>query len=58
MKQYIYLLWGLFFLFTSAARVAAQEFSDYSQLNDEDYSKINLPPLVRSVRECQKQPYL
>lgn len=56
MKQYIYLLWGLFFLFTSAARVAAQEFSDYSQLNDEDYSKINLPPLSVLFENAKNSP--
>lgn len=34
---------GLLLLFISTTRVVAQEVSDYSQLNEEDYSKIILP---------------
>ena len=45
MKQFIYLFSGLLLLFASTPRVVAQEIGDYSQLNDEDYSKIDLPPL-------------
>lgn len=40
MKQFIYLFSGLLLLFASTPRVVAQEIGDYSQLNDEDYSKI------------------
>lgn len=58
MKQFIYLFSGLLLLFASTPRVVAQEIGDYSQLNDEDYSKIDLPPPVRSIRKCQKQSYL
>lgn len=39
MKQFIYLFSGLLLLFASTPRVVAQEIGDYSQLNDEDYSK-------------------
>mgnify|MGYP001509459910 CR=1 FL=1 len=45
MKQFIYFFSGLLLLFISTTRVVAQEVSDYSQLSEEDYSKIVLPPL-------------
>ena len=40
MKQFIYFFSGLLLLFISTTRVVAQEVSDYSQLSEEDYSKI------------------
>lgn len=43
MKQFICFFSGLLLLFVSTTRVVAQEVSDYSQLSDEDYSKIVLP---------------
>ena len=45
MKQFICFFSGLLLLFVSTTRVVAQEVSDYSQLSEEDYSKIVLPPL-------------
>lgn len=43
MKQFICFFSGLLLLFVSTTRVVAQEVSDYSQLSEEDYSKIVLP---------------
>ena len=43
MKQFIvYIFSGLLLIFISTTRVVAQEVSDYSQLSEEDYSKIVL----------------
>ena len=58
MKQFICFFSGLLLLFVSTTRVVAQEVSDYSQLNEEDYSKIILPPTLRFIRKRQEQPYL
>ena len=43
MKQFICFFSGLLLLFVSTTRVVAQEVSDYSQLSEEDYTKIVLP---------------
>ena len=56
MKQFIYLFSGLLLLFASTPRVVAQEIGDYSQLNDEDYSKINLPPLSVLFENAKNNP--
>ena len=45
MKQIIYICLGLLLLFTSNTPIVAQEVSDYTQLSEEDYSNITLPPL-------------
>ena len=59
MKQFIYPFFrDYYFCLPLPPRVVAQEIGDYSQLNDEDYSKIDLPSPVRSIRKCQKQSYL
>lgn len=58
MKQFICFFSGLLLLFVSTTRVVAQEVSDYSQLSDEDYSKIVLPPTIRFIRERQEQSRL
>lgn len=58
MKQFIYFFSGLLLLFISTTRVVAQEVSDYSQLSEEDYSKIVLPPTISFIRKCQEQPHL
>lgn len=47
---------GLLLLFVSTTRVVAQEVSDYSQLNDEDYSKIVLPPLSVLFENAKNSP--
>ena len=57
MKQFIYFFSGLLLLFISTTRVVAQEVSDYSQLSEEDYSKI-VPPTISFIRKCQEQPHL
>ena len=56
MKQFIYLFSGLLLLFASTPRVVAQEIGDYSQLNDEDYSKIDLPPLSVLFENAKNNP--
>ena len=56
MKQFIYFFSGLLLLFVSTTRVVAQEVSDYSQLNEEDYSKIVLPPLSVLFENAKNTP--
>lgn len=56
MKQFIYLFLGLLLLFTSTTHVAAQEVSDYSQLSDAEYSKIDLPPLSVLFENAKNSP--
>ena len=53
MKQFICFFSGLLLLFVSTTRVVAQEVSDYSQLSEEDYSKIVLPhyPFYSKMRK-------
>lgn len=58
MKQFICFFSGLLLLFVSTTRVVAQEVSDYSQLSEEDYSKIVLPPTISFIRKRQEQPHL
>lgn len=47
---------GLLLLFISTTRVVAQEVSDYSQLSEEDYSKIVLPPLSVLFENAKNSP--
>ena len=56
MKQFICFFSGLLLLFVSTTRVVAQEVSDYSQLSDEDYSKIVLPPLSALFENAKNSP--
>ena len=56
MKQFIYFFSGLLLLFISTTRVVAQEVSDYSQLSEEDYSKIVLPPLSVLFENAKNSP--
>ena len=56
MKQFICFFSGLLLLFTSASRVVAQEFSDYSQLKGEDYTNITLPPLSVLFENAKSSP--
>lgn len=56
MKQFIYFFSGLLLLFVSTTRVVAQEVSDYSQLSEEDYSKIVLPPLSVLFENAKNSP--
>lgn len=56
MKQFIYIFSGLLLLFTSATHVVAQEAGDYSQLSEDDYSKIVLPPLSTLFENAKNSP--
>ena len=56
MKQFICFFSGLLLLFVSTTRVVAQEVSDYSQLSEEDYSKIVLPPLSALFENAKNSP--
>ena len=56
MKQFISVFSGLLLLFTSATHVVAQENGDYSQLSEDDYSKIALPPLSTLFENAKNSP--
>lgn len=56
MKQFICVFSGLLLLFTSATHVVAQENGDYSQLSEDDYSKIALPPLSTLFENAKNSP--
>ena len=56
MKQFICFFSGLLLLFVSTTRVVAQEVSDYSQLSEEDYTKIVLPPLSVLFENAKNSP--
>ena len=56
MKYFRYVFVGLVFLFATIYRVGAQEVSDISQLNEEDYSRIELPPLSVLFENAKNSP--
>ena len=56
MKQIIYICLGLLLLFTSNTPIVAQEVSDYTQLSEEDYSNITLPPLSVLFENAKDNP--
>lgn len=56
MKHLYIVFSGLLILFASANRVVAQEVSDISQLNDDDYKKIVLPPLSVLFENAKNSP--
>ena len=56
MKQLIYISLGLLLLFTSNTPLVAQEVSDYTQLSEEDYSNITLPPLSVLFENAKDNP--
>ena len=57
MKQIRYILLGLLLLCTyTGHHLAAQEVSDYSKLADEDYTKIELPPLDVLFENAKNSP--
>ena len=56
MKQFICFFSGLLLLFVSTTRVVAQEVSEYSQLSEEDYTKIVLPPLSVLFENAKNSP--
>ena len=56
MKQIRYLFGGLLFLFASTGSVTAQEVSDYSKLQPNDYSSITLPPLDLLFENAKSAP--
>lgn len=56
MKYFRYVFVGFVFLFATICRVGAQEVSDISQLNEEDYSRIELPPLSVLFENAKNSP--
>lgn len=56
MKHLYIVFSGLLILFASASRVVAQEVTDISQLNDDDYKKIVLPPLSVLFENAKNSP--
>lgn len=56
MKRFIYITFELLFLLTSSTYVAAQEVSDYSQLSDDEYTNIDLPPLSVLFENAKNSP--
>lgn len=56
MKQFIYFFSGLLLLFVSTTHIVAQEVSDYSQLSEEDYRNIVLPPLDVLFENAKNSP--
>lgn len=56
MKHLYIVFSGLLILFASTNRVVAQEVTDISQLNDDDYKKIVLPPLSVLFENAKNSP--
>lgn len=56
MKYFRYVFVGLMFLLVTICRVGAQEVSDISQLSEEDYTNINLPPLSVLFENAKNSP--
>lgn len=56
MKQIRYLFGGLLFLFSFTIKGNAQEISDYSRLNPEEYINITLPPLDLLFENAKGSP--
>lgn len=56
MKYFRYVFVGLMFLFVTICRVNAQEVGDISQLSEEDYSRIELPPLSVLFENAKNSP--
>lgn len=56
MKYFRYVFVGLIFLLVTICRVDAQEVSDISQLSEEDYSRIELPPLSVLFENAKNNP--
>lgn len=55
MRRFIYIFLGLL-LFSVTTRVVAQEVSDYSRLGEDDYTKIELPPLSVLFENARNNP--
>lgn len=56
MKYFRYVFVGFVFLFATICRIGAQEVSDISQLSEEDYTNINLPPLSVLFENAKNSP--
>lgn len=56
MRRFIYIFLGLLLFSVTTMRVVAQEVSDYSQLSEEDYSRIELPPLAVLFENAKNSP--
>lgn len=56
MKRFIYIFLGLLLFSVTTMRVVAQEVSDYSRLGEDDYTKIELPPLSVLFENARNNP--
>lgn len=56
MKYFIHIFWRVMFWSATICSVSAQEVSDISQLSEEDYSKIELPPLSVLFENAKNNP--
>lgn len=56
MRRFIYIFLGLLLFSVTTMRVVAQEVSDYSKLSEEDYSRIELPPLSVLFENAKNSP--
>lgn len=56
MKYFRYVFVGFVFLFATICRIGAQEVGDISQLSEEDYSRIELPPLSVLFENAKNSP--
>lgn len=56
MKYFRYVFVGFVFLFATICRIGAQEVTDISQLSEEDYSRIELPPLSVLFENAKNSP--
>lgn len=56
MRRFIYIFLGLLLFSVTTMRVVAQEVSDYSRLNEDEYTKIELPPLSVLFENARNNP--
>lgn len=56
MRRFIYIFLGLLLFSVTTMRVVAQEVSDYSRLGEDDYTKIELPPLSVLFENARNNP--
>lgn len=56
MRRFIYIFLGFLLFSVTTMRVVAQEVSDYSRLNEDEYTKIELPPLSVLFENARNNP--
>lgn len=56
MRRFIYIFLGFLLFSVTTMRVVAQEVSDYSQLSEDEYSRIELPPLSVLFENAKNNP--